>query len=63
MSHPEKPLQKSIAFTSYLEPAEMQFALQADELDYAIRCKDINEAEKALAVARSSLDTALSSLL
>lgn len=39
------------------------FFKKADELDYAIRCKDINEAEKALALARSSLDSALSSLL
>ena len=37
--------------------------MQADELDYAIRQKDINEAEKALAITRSSLDSALSGLV
>ena len=37
--------------------------MQADELDYAIRQKDLSEAQKALAITRSSLDSALGSLL
>jgi len=39
------------------------FFKQADDLDYAIRCKDSNEAEKALAITRTSLDAALSGLV
>jgi photosystem II oxygen-evolving enhancer protein 3 len=39
------------------------FFKQADQLDYAIRCKDPEEAQKALSITRSSLDAALSGLV
>lgn len=42
---------------------EPEMGAQADDLDYAIRQKDLNEATKALAITKSSLDSALGSVL
>lgn len=39
------------------------FFKEADHLDYSIRCKDLDEAQKALTMVKTTLDTALSSLV